>query len=156
MKKIVVVLLILGIWACGGEKKDTSAPKKAKKEVALHNQAPASERIDLQNKGVGPITELILSESIDQDMAKKGEKIYNAKCVACHKTNAKFIGPAPKDILKRRSPEWVMNMILAPAKMLKEDPLAKELLIEFNNTPMLSQGVNEEQARQILEYFRTL
>jgi hypothetical protein len=68
----------------------------------------------------------------------------------------KFIGPAPKGILERRSPEWVMNMILNPEVMVKEDSLAKALLAEFNGAPMANQNLTEEQARAVLEYFRTL
>jgi len=34
--------------------------------------------------------------------------------------------------------------------------LAKELLIEFNYAPMIKQGLKTEEARAILEYYRTL
>ena len=74
----------------------------------------------------------------------------------CHKADKKFIGPAPKGIFERRSPEWVMNMILDPEGMTKNDPIAKQLLIEYNGSPMANQGLTEEEARAILEYFRTL
>ena len=40
--------------------------------------------------------------------------------------------------------------------MTQKDPLAKQLLIEFNGSPMANQGLTEEEARSILEYFRTL
>jgi hypothetical protein len=40
--------------------------------------------------------------------------------------------------------------------MVNEDPLAKELLMEFNGSPMANQGLSEEEARAVLEYFRTL
>ena len=76
--------------------------------------------------------------------------------MACHRIGKKFIGPPPNGILARRSPEWVMNMILNPEVMVKEDPLAKDLLQEFNGAPMANQGLTEEQARSVLEYFRTL
>ena len=89
-------------------------------------------------------------------MAAKGKDVYEKMCTACHKVDKRFIGPAPKGILERRSPEWVMNMILAPERMVREDPLAKDLLIEFNGSPMANQGLTEEEARQVLEYFRTL
>ena len=62
----------------------------------------------------------------------------------------------PKGILDRRSPEWVMNMILNPDVMVQEDPLARDLLMEFNGSPMANQNLSEEEARAILEYFRTL
>lgn len=37
-----------------------------------------------------------------------------------------------------------------------KDPLAKELLIEFNGSPMANQNLSQEDARAVLEYFRTL
>ena len=89
-------------------------------------------------------------------MAATGKEIYDQMCLACHRIGKKFIGPAPDGILNRRSPEWVMNMILNPDQMVKEDPLAKELLMEFNGSPMANQGLTEDQARAVLEYFRTL
>jgi mono/diheme cytochrome c family protein len=89
-------------------------------------------------------------------MATKGKEVYDQMCLACHRIGKKFIGPAPNGILERRTPEWVMNMILNPEVMVKEDPLAKELLMEFNGSPMSNQGLDEEQTRAILEYFRTL
>ena len=49
-----------------------------------------------------------------------------------------------------------MNMILNPEVMVDEDPLARDLLMEYNGSPMANQGLKEEEARAILEYFRTL
>ena len=112
--------------------------------------------IDLNNKGVGPIKSLPLDDTIDDMMAAVGLELFKSKCAACHKADKKFIGPAPKGIFERRSPEWVMNMILDPEGMTKNDPIAKQLLIEYNGSPMANQGLTEEEARAILEYFRTL
>ena len=68
----------------------------------------------------------------------------------------KLIGPAMKGIYERRSPEWVMNMILNPTEMLKQDPIAIALLKEYNNVLMLNQNLTNEEARSISEYLRTL
>ena len=89
-------------------------------------------------------------------MVIQGKELFETYCTACHKTDKKFIGPAPQGILERRTPEWVMNMIISPEVMVEKDPLARALLIEFNGAPMANQGITEEQAREILEYFRTL
>ena len=70
--------------------------------------------------------------------------------------NRKLIGPAMKGIYERRSPEWVMNMLLNPAEMLKKDPVAIALLKEYNNIMMLNQNLTNEEARSISEYLRTL
>ena len=48
-----------------------------------------------------------------------------------------------------------MNMILNPEDMVQNDPIAKNLLIEYNGAPMANQNLTQEEARSILEYFRT-
>ena len=165
LMKSMAALAILILVSCGGkeEKKNDGiqigqkpTPTETPKEVATESTTKASETIDLTNKGVGPIKNVVLGETIDQAMAAKGAEIYKMNCTACHKTDKKFIGPAPKGILERRTPEWVMNMIMDPEGMTKNDPLAKALLIEFNGSPMANQHMTEEQTRQLLEYFRTL
>ena len=113
-------------------------------------------KIDLTNKGIGPIKSVTLNAEIDQSMATHGADVYKKMCTACHRVDKKFIGPAPTGILERRTPEWTMNMILNPDEMTQKDPLAKALLIEFNGSPMANQGLSEEDARAVLEYFRTL
>jgi mono/diheme cytochrome c family protein len=152
-----MIIAIATVFSCGGgdkKKEDVGYGKKA--PAKTEKKAPASERVDLTNKGVGPITSITLGAEIDQDMAAHGKDVYDKMCLACHKVDKKFIGPAPTGILERRTPEWVMNMILAPEKMVKEDPLAKDLLMEFNGAPMANQNLTEEDARAVLEYFRTL
>ncbi len=103
-------------------------------------------------KGVGPVTELKLGP-LDENLAKKGKELFSAKCGACHKMEERFVGPALKDVTKRRQPEWILNMILNPVEMTQKDPEAMKLLEEFL-TQMTFQNVTEEEAKNILEYFR--
>ncbi|WP_107038550.1 c-type cytochrome [Brumimicrobium mesophilum] len=168
--KIGLLLLAVSLYSCGGEEAESAKEEKvlvnpnnpnnsASKSGAEEHEdekVSASQRVDLENKGVGPIKSVTIPETIDEALAEKGKEIYEKNCTACHKVDKKFIGPAPKDILKRRSPEWVMNMIINPDKMVQEDPLAKDLLIEFHGSPMTNQGITEDEARAILEYIRTL
>ena len=165
MKKTLTIFTVLGltmVMSCGdGEKKEESPyGKKTTTEQPAATKAvdatPASQRIDLTNKGIGPVKSVTLGAEIDKAMAAKGEEVYKMNCTACHKPDKKFIGPAPKGILERRTPEWVMNMIMNPDEMTQKDPLARDLLVEFNGSPMANQHMSEEQARQMLEYFRTL
>ena len=161
--KALSLFFILLMISCGGEEK-----KKGSKKVKIGSQpvekkvppkktsTKPSETIDLSNKGIGPIKSLILPAEIDQAMVTKGADVYKKMCTACHRPDKKFIGPAPKGVMKRRTPEWIMNMILDPEGMVKNDPLAKDLLMEFNGAPMANQNLTEEEARAVLEYFRTL
>ncbi|MBJ6366697.1 c-type cytochrome [Snuella sedimenti] len=159
---IFTTLCILLLISCGGKeekKKDGfSYEKKAvtEQKSAPTEKVPASKKIDLSNKGVGPITSLTLPSEIDETMATHGAEVFKKMCTACHRPDKKFIGPSPKGVLERRSPEWVMNMILNPEEMVQKDPLAKALLIEFNGSPMANQSLSQEDARAVLEYFRTL
>ena len=150
--KLISLSLLVLVFNCGDDKK-TESVSYGKSDV---KKVPASERVDLKNKGVGPITSVDLPLVVDKELASSGEEVYNKLCLACHMVDKKFIGPAPKDILKRRTPEWVMNMILNPEKMIAEDPLAKDLWEEYNGSPMVGQNVTKDEARAILEYFRTL
>jgi hypothetical protein len=159
--KYVSLFLIVLLISCGdnekNEKEGFSYEKKTESKSSVSETTLlASQKIDLKNKGIGPITSMELPKTIDQDMAKNGERLFMKLCTACHRPDKRFIGPEPKGIMRRRSPEWIMNMILNPEEMLRKDPLAKELLVEFNYAPMIKQEVTQEDARAILEYYRTL
>ena len=160
--KFISILSLLIAFSCGEKEKKESYSLKNEnaleetKKAEPVSSVKASERIDLANKGVGPIKSITLPAEIDPALVAQGQDVYNKMCTACHKPNEKFIGPPPVGILDRRTPEWVMNMILNPEVMIVQDPLAKDLLMEFNGAPMANQNLTEDQARAVLEYFRTL
>ena len=139
--------------SCGGkgENKDSGNT-----ENTVANEAKPANVDTKSDKGIGPVKNVVLNEQIDQEMADRGAKIFQEKCTACHKPNEKYIGPSPTGVVDRRSPEWIMNMILNPEVMIKENETAKQLLMENNGSPMANQNLTEEQARDVLEYFRTL
>ena len=148
----LILLAILSIQCKQKEVKGEFTFKK--KEEPKKEQA--SNTTDLQNKGIGPIDSVNMGAEIDMELVRLGEEIYTEKCIACHKVGTTFIGPPPNGILERRTPEWIMNMILNPEEMLQKDPLAKALFMEFNGQLMTNQQLRVEEARAILEYFRTL
>ena len=112
--------------------------------------------VDMDNQGVGPFKDIEFDSDIDQEMASAGEAKFGAICTACHMAEQRMIGPALAGVYERRNPTWVMNMIINPDGMLKEDPIAKALLKEYNNAIMLNQNLSEEETRQVAEYLRTL
>ena len=149
----LVALFVSSLFiSCGGGSESESSDAEAPKSMVAEEVSEDP----LQNKGIGPVKSVTLGETVDEAMAEKGAEIFNQMCSACHKAETRYIGPAPKDILSRRSPEWVMNMILNPDVMIVKDPIAKKLLAEYNGAPMANQNLTEEQARDLLEYFRTL
>jgi len=146
MKKLIRILslgllAIIVLTSCGGDKK-----KENSKEQIVE--------IDpMKDKGIGPITHVDISNEIDNNMTERGKEIFKSMCSACHKIDQRVIGPALGGITKRRTPEWIMNMIMNPDQMVKENAQARKLLAEYIS-PMANQNLTEEETRSILEYFR--
>lgn len=147
----IIVCTVIFIFGCGGGSKEGS-----EQEAAPPQSMVAEDPDPMEDKGIGPITSIVIPNEIDMELARQGEDVYNSMCTACHKPDSDFIGPSPKGIMDRRTPEWVMNMILNPEEMTQKNKIAKDLLIKFNGAPMINQSLTEEQARAVLEYFRTL
>ena len=158
LTNLLLIVFSLGTLSCGGG--GETATENVPPPKSMLSQEPRTleeaEKNWETNKGIGPITNVDLATEIDQALASEGDAIYVAKCTACHKPDKQFIGPAPKGIFEKRTPEWVMNMILNPEEMVAKDPIAKQLLIKFNGSPMANQNLTEAEARAVLEYFRTL
>jgi len=134
LSPVVLLVPLLILSGCGGGK-----------EAALD---------PMVDKGIGPIKKVTLGP-VDEAMVAKGKEIFELKCTACHKVEKRFIGPSPRGVVDRRTPEWIMNMILNPDVMVKENANARQLLMEYS-APMANQNLTEEEARAVLEYFRTL
>jgi mono/diheme cytochrome c family protein len=147
---VIMAAAMLSLMSCGN---NTTQDETGGNEADPQENKTLDPMLD---KGVGPIETLVLPSTIDDELANKGSEIFVAKCTACHKPDKKYIGPAPLGVLERRTPEWVMNMILNPDKMIVENEAAKQLLMEYNGSPMANQNLTEDEARAILEYFRTL
>ncbi|MBL7671117.1 MAG: cytochrome c [Bdellovibrionaceae bacterium] len=147
-RSVYLVFFLVALGACTKKDAETTPPASsdANKNEATTKAGSA--------KGIGPVTEVKI-EGLNVELATKGKAIFEAKCSACHKVEERYVGPALKDVTKRRTPEWIMNMILNPVEMTQKDPIAQELLGEFL-TQMTFQNVSQDEARGMLEYFRQI
>lgn len=155
MKNYFLILLTLSliISACGGDSKESAAnSEEAKKEKTAKIFGLTTFELD---NGIGPIKEKIKLGPTEPAKVAAGEKLFVSKCSQCHKLDEKYTGPALREVIKRRSPEYIMNMILNPQEMTARHPEAKKMLAQYL-TPMTFQNVTQDDARSILEYFRTL
>jgi len=153
LKFLTALALVAVATSCGGEKAKDESTTSAKEEVKTEVRAETVKVDPMTDKGVGIIKTLTLGD-IDESLVIKGEEVYKAKCTACHKISKRFVGPGLKGVTERRTPEWIMNMILDPELMVVENEAAKQLLIEYT-APMANQNLTEDEARAILEYLRT-
>ncbi len=140
-----LVLPLLLLSGCGG--KPDAAP-------AAQAAVPGSDLTPFQlEHGIGPVTEVIQLGPVDEHMAEEGEKLFTAKCSACHKMTDKYVGPPLGDVTSRRSAAFVMNQILNPEEMYTRHPEVRKLLAEYM-TQMPNQAVTRDEARKIVEYLR--
>ena len=144
----MILIAALILMNCGGG--DTEATK----EAAAPKLSPDGLTQEQLKHGIGPIGVLTLGPQ-DEVLAAKGAEVFELKCVACHKINERLVGPPLAGITTKRSPAFIMNMILNPDEMVKKHHEVKAMLAEFY-VPMTFQNVTEDDARAILEYLRTL
>ena len=147
---VILVFLAVSAAACGGGEDPPDAGASAPS-----SDAPAVSEIsaDELEYGIGPIRDLEIG-NLDPTLADAGAEIFAVKCSACHKLDERYVGPALRSVTERRTPEYIMNMILNPEEMVKSHPVAKQLFAEYNFTPMANQQLTEEDARAVLEYLR--
>jgi hypothetical protein len=148
MKKFIF-FIVIGLIGCAP---DRSAQKESGNEAGSEKNAVA-ENVD-PTKGIGQVTSVTLNTPLEQERIGRGKAIYEMKCQACHRLDdQRVVGPGWKDVTKRRTPEWIMNMVTNVDVMLDQDPEAQKLL-ELCLTRMPNQNVSIGDARDVLEYMR--
>ncbi|MFA6260867.1 MAG: c-type cytochrome [Bacteroidia bacterium] len=87
----------------------------------------------------------------------EGEKLFNANCTACHSFSDRLVGPALKDVEKRRSDAWLLKWIKNSPEMVKSgDADAVKLFNEFNQVPMTPfTHLSDDQIKSIIAFMKT-
>jgi mono/diheme cytochrome c family protein len=137
---LIVVALI--VYSCGGPSKKSE------------NDSPSTSVIEKDTTAKGNITYLDISGPLDESLIAEGRSIFEQRCDNCHRLDTtKLVGPGWAGITNRRSPEWIMNMILNVSIMIEQDSIAHHLKSQ-NETKMPNQNLAVDKARSILEFMR--
>lgn len=146
----ILVFLAASAAACGGgEGPPGDETTESSEGAAATGGGLTAEELEL---GIGPIRSIELSE-LDHELAAEGAEVFSVKCSACHKLEERYVGPPLGDVTERRTPEFIMNMILNPEEMVARHPEVKAMLAQYY-TPMPDQQLTEQDARAVLEYLR--
>jgi mono/diheme cytochrome c family protein len=95
-----------------------------------------------------------LTDPLEEVLVSQGADIFSSKCATCHTIDTvEFSVPAFAGITNRRSPKWIMNMIINVDEMLKQDPVAADLLRRHKKV-MPDPELSVDQARAMLEFLR--
>ena len=157
MKKLLYLTMMIILISCGPKNPNEKQTGDNAYDLA-DEKKPDADVADLPKKdtgkGIGQITDVTLTNPLDQERVKRGTAIYEMKCSACHKlTSDRLVGPGWKGVTERRKPEWIMNMVTNVDVMLDKDPEAQKLL-ELCLTRMPNQNVSVGDARDVLEFMR--
>lgn len=143
----LVVLALLALAACGEPEHDAA-------RNGATTTASELTQFELEH-GIGPITEPVEVGPIDYELAARGQAVYEMNCEACHQMEGRLVGPPLGEVTERRSPAFIMNIILNPEEMVRRHPEGQAMLAQYHLV-MPYQNITQEEARAILEYLRSV
>lgn len=132
-------LLALLVAGCGGQGGGSGAGSGGVEETSPLDIGPRA--------GDSPVAAAL---------AVQGEALFKTKgCTACHAYGKRLTGPDLKGVTRRRTAQWMEKQILHPEIMVKEDPIARKMMAEYN-LQMANQGLTPDEAKSVIEYFKKL
>lgn len=86
-----------------------------------------------------------------------GKEIFKTRCASCHSIEKDLVGPALRDVDKRRSIAWIISFVHASQTKIKSgDTAAVSLFNKYNQAVMPDQGdLKDEQIKSIVAYIQT-
>lgn len=144
MKQSILLISAFALFtACGG----TETTQQVSNQQSMEKPYDTS-------IGAGKFTNVIIPDTINQNLVEAGKLTYQNKCVSCHKTNTdRLVGPGLKGITARKKAEWIMNYVSNPELMIEKDPEIQKQVKIFS-VRMPNQGISESEARNLYEYLR--
>ena len=87
----------------------------------------------------------------------QGETLFQQWCAACHTIGGGIrVGPDLLGVTQRRDRAWLLRWIKEPDRVLAEkDPIATQLLQEFNNVAMPNMGLTDEEVAALVAYLES-
>lgn len=132
----IVATCLTGLLALAGCKSGENAPADGKAAAANLNDGPKA----------------VETMKPDAGLAARGRQLFQSKaCVTCHAVGERKQGPDLAGVAERRTEAWLKRQIMDPEWMLKNDPIARELMAEYA-LQMANQQVKEAEANALIQY----
>jgi mono/diheme cytochrome c family protein len=106
------------------------------------------------------LTSLFLLLSITSRLAfadaAEGEKLFTANCTSCHAIDEKVVGPALKDVHKRREAAWLTKWIKNSQALVKSGDATAVAVYKENNEALMTsfENLSDAQIGSIVEYIK--
>ncbi len=130
---------------------------QTRKKISFLNMKSVKQHSPLSRLVISSLAFLFffsLNLSAQQADAGNGEKLFKSVCAACHKLDAKLVGPALLGITEKRDQDWLIAWIKDSPGMIKSgDKLAIQVFEENNKLPMTpNPQLSDQDIIDILEY----
>jgi len=151
----LALILSVGLFAFCRSREGGASSASGTEQAAAAVLPAGSGPVDAPqaDKGIGPVKDLKLGP-VDAKLAAQGHDLFVPNCGGCHGFDRDMTGPSLRGVLVRRTPEFVMNMLLNTAEMEQKNETVRALVKKFS-VPMPHPFITDDQARAILEYLRT-
>lgn len=101
------------------------------------------------------IASLFLFLSASAQNAAEGEKLFKDNCQSCHAINDKVVGPALKDVHKRRDEAWLIKWVKNSQKVVASgDAYAVEIFKKYGSVMTAFESLSDGQVKSILAYVK--
>lgn len=133
---LLMVLVLAGLAGCKSGSEDKAAGGNAPGTAAGLNDGPKAAE----------------SLTLNPGLAAWGEQLFKDKaCVTCHAVGERKQGPDLAGVADRRTERWMKRQIMDPEWMLKNDPIARELMATYA-LQMANQQVKDAEANALIQY----
>ena len=87
-----------------------------------------------------------------------GQAIFQSSCAGCHSIGGgRGVGPDLKGVTQRQDRNWLARFIREPDKVIAEkDPIAVQLLKDYNNFAMPNLGLSEADVASVIDYLASV
>jgi mono/diheme cytochrome c family protein len=94
------------------------------------------------------------ADAPDPGLVSQGEVLFKENCKTCHAVHTQEVGPALKDVTKRRDVKWLSAWIRnSSAVIASGDKYANDLFNKFGQSPMTSfSSFKDDEIKAILAY----
>jgi len=91
----------------------------------------------------------------DEAVISSGAKLFKGNCTVCHAIDEKVIGPALRDVHKRRPLAWIQAFVKNSQKVIQSgDDYAVKLYEEYKKTEMTSFDFSDDEIISIVAYIK--
>ncbi len=101
---------------------------------------------------------IIWLEPIKQGNSEEsGEQIFQDYCTSCHAIGEVTFGPDLAGVTSRREESWLLRQIKEPDVLIEEeDPIALQLVRDFDDTPMPNLGLSDAEVKAVISYLKSI